>query len=135
MNSRELTYNLGIADRLIFVGKQDNAIPYIKNFDIGVLTSDSEGFSNALLEYMACGVASVATDVGGNRELIQNGKTGVLVPKGEPEALARAIIELLDDNEYRNWLGSNAKALVTSEYSWDKKIREIEKYYLDLLKN
>jgi L-malate glycosyltransferase len=132
---KELAKKLKIADRLIFMGKRDNAIPYIKNFNIGVLTSDSEGFPNAVLEYMACSVASVATNVGGNQELIQNGKTGVLVPKGDPEALARAIIELLEDNDYREQLGRNAKACVSSKYSWEKKIREIENYYLSLFIN
>lgn len=132
---KELAHKLDIADHLIFAGKQDNVIPYVKNFSVGVLTSDSEGFPNALLEYMACGVASVATDVGGNRELIQSGKTGVLVPGGEPQALARAIIELLDDRAYRERLGYNARAQVNRQYAWEQKIREIESYYLGLAQN
>jgi len=132
---KDLATDLEIYDRLIFTGKRDNVIPYIKNFSIGALTSDSEGFPNVLLEYMACGVASVATDVGGNRDLIQVGKTGILVPRGDPETMARAAIELLDDNQYRERLGRNAKALVKSEYSWDKKIPEMESYYLNLVKN
>jgi glycosyltransferase involved in cell wall biosynthesis len=132
---RELAHRLGVADHLNFVGKKDNVIPYVKNFSVGVLTSDSEGLPNALLEYMACGVASVATDVGGNRELIQSGKTGVLVPGGDPQALARAIIALLDDRPYRERLGYNARAHVNRHFAWEQKIREIESYYLGLEQN
>jgi glycosyltransferase involved in cell wall biosynthesis len=64
--------------------------------DVGVLSSDSESFSNALVEYMAAGLAGVATDVGGAREAVDGG-VGRVVPPGDAQALGRAVADLLQD--------------------------------------
>lgn len=130
---RELVRDLGIDEVVVFGGKKNQAASYVKAFDLGVLTSDSEGFSNTLLEYMAAGVPAVATDVGGNRELVDHGLTGILVPPGDDEAIAQGIIELLEDEPWRRRIGEAARQVVRDRYDWSVKIKEIECYYQSLL--
>ena len=130
---RRLASVLCIAENVIFVGKKEDPIPYIKCFDIGVLPSDSEGFSNVLLEYMACKIPIVATRVGGNSELIEHMVSGLLVPYSDHLALADAICELIQNVELRNRLGTKARKIVAERYSWDKKIKEFESYYIKLI--
>lgn len=130
---RKLTQDLAVEDQVIFCGPQNEVIPYIKNFFIGVLTSDSEGFSNVLLEYMACGIPAVATRVGGNVELIQDGLTGLLVPPGNPDKLAEGILKLLDNDLLRETIIKNARNEVLKRYDWRVKIKEIETYYENLV--
>jgi glycosyltransferase involved in cell wall biosynthesis len=131
---RELARIRGIADRLIFGGIKENPIPYVKSFDIGVLTSDSEGLSNTIMEYMAAGIPCVATDVGGNRELVEHGVSGILVPPGNPLVLAEAICSLLQDPERSRRMAMEAKRIVSEKYSWDVIIKKTEDYYLSLVK-
>lgn len=131
-NEQELkimAYNLGVGDHIVFTGYKSDAIPYMKNFTIGVNTSDSEGFSNTILEYMAAGIPVVATDVSGNSELVEDGITGILVPPGNHCEIATAICELLSDGNKRHRMGNESKKIVREKYSWDIKIKEIEKYY------
>ena len=108
---------LGLGEKMRFMGSIENPIPYIKNFDVGVLSSISEGLSNTLLEYGALGIPSVATNVGGAPEIIQDQKSGLLVPAGQPEKMAEAIIRLLDDDALRHRLGGNSFQLVWSKFS------------------
>ena len=79
---------------------------------------------------MACGVPVIATRVGGIPELIKDGKTGLLVPPGDPKALADAIIYLLDNEKERRKLGKNGRELVEKNHSIDK----MAKKYLDIYK-
>ena len=85
---RRLGQDLGIDGRVSWVGPLANPISALPRVDVAVLSSRSEAFSNALLEYAAAGVAAVATDVGGSREIVQNAVTGFLVPPRSPELLA-----------------------------------------------
>ena len=130
---KNLANELGIDGEVIFIGKMDNAIPYIKCFDIGVLPSDSEGFPNVLLEYMASDVAAVATRVGGNVELVEDRVNGILVPKGNHLLLADAICELIKKEDLRDRLRTKAREIVVEHFSWEKKIREFQTYYIKLL--
>lgn len=109
---RELTAKLGLEQRVHFVGSMDNVIPIVKHFQVGVLCSESEGFSNALIEYMACGVPPVCTRVGGNSELIVDGENGFLVEVGDAPTLATRITMLLKDRSLAQSLGSRARETV-----------------------
>jgi glycosyltransferase involved in cell wall biosynthesis len=81
------------------LGAVADAIPVVKHFAVGVLCSESEGFSNAVMEYMGCGVPSVCTNVGGNGELIRDGETGYLVRPFDVDSLADRIDRLLSQRD------------------------------------
>ena len=78
-----------------------NVAPWLRAMDIFVLPSLSEALSNSLMEAMGCGCCPVASDTGGNPELVQDGETGLLFPVGNAEALAARLARLLDEPEYR----------------------------------
>ena len=132
---RELGEELNISKNLIFIGLQDDIYPFISLFDVGVLSSDSEGFSNSILEYMSLGIPVVATAVGGNSEIIQEDVNGILVAPGDYYCMAENICKLLNDRELRFRLGSNGKRLIKEKHSWDIIIKEFEKYYYKLRGN
>lgn len=99
---------LRIADRVRFVGFQHDIRPYLTGASLFVNSSDSEGMSNSLLEAMACGLPIIATDVGDHSELLQQGRCGLVIPPGSPEALAAALTELASSASLRATIASNA---------------------------
>ena len=86
---------LGIGDRVYFLGDRSDVRQLLQGFDLFVLSSLSEGYSMALLEACASGLPIIATDVGGNREIVVDGRNGLLVAPGHEDALAEAITALL----------------------------------------
>jgi glycosyltransferase involved in cell wall biosynthesis len=128
-----LAQRLGIAQRVRFLGSVKAVGPEVAKFDVGVLSSDSEGLSNSILEYMASGVPTVARDVGGNAELIANGETGIIVSDDTPQALSAAIIGVLRDSVLRRRLGARAREVVRESYSIAACARRYERYYTSLL--
>lgn len=126
---------MGINHSVVFGGARPNAMAYIKQFDIGVLTSDSEGFPNAILEYMAAGKPVVATNVGGNPELITHRENGLLVPVNDHKALAAAINALILDEPTRKKMGQENKIKVEKQFNWSNRIGELEEYYHGLVAN
>lgn len=125
---KKLTRILGIESRTRFLGLQKEVIPYLASFDIGVCTSDSEGFSNAILEYMAMGLPVVATNVGGNKEAIQDEINGFLVEPNNPEAVAESILKIMMNGDLKRKMSQNSLRMAR-HYSWENKIKEIESYY------
>lgn len=99
-----------------FVGEQDDPLPWYQAADVFVLPSRREGMSNALLEAMSCGLPVVATAVGGNREVVEHGRTGLLVRPGCAEDLCRAIQRLLEDADCRAALAAAARAEVAARF-------------------
>lgn len=97
---------LGIEGRVSLLGHRDDVAELLGGLDIFVLPSRSEGMSNTLLEAMAAGVAVIASDVGGNREIIEPGRSGLLFAPGDPLAAARAIQQLAADAQLRERLAS-----------------------------
>jgi len=132
-NLKDLSAQLNIEKQIIFTGRLNDVYPYVSMFDIGVLSSDSEGFSNSIIEYMAFGKPVIATDAGGNGEIIKNGMNGYLVPSGDFESMAKLIIDLLKDSKKRIEMGLNAVSFVRKQYSWSNKINEIEDYYYRIM--
>jgi glycosyltransferase involved in cell wall biosynthesis len=90
----DLPHRLGIQHRLTFLGKIEEPLQLVEQCQIGVLTSESEGLSNSIIEYMACGLPVVCTDVGGNRELVRHNENGYLFPAGDIHCLAAHLINL-----------------------------------------
>jgi len=128
-----LAAKLGVLDKLYFAGRVADIPGYLETLDIGVICSDSEGLSNALLEYMFKGVAAVATDVGGNPELIEDGITGLLVPPNNETLLAAALIRLIQNDELRRSLAVAACKKANQEYSWEKCIAAHDRFYQTLV--
>src|SRR5229473_5010865 len=93
----KLVSDLGLVDRVFLPGTIDDVPGFLRELDIAVLCSKSEGMSNAILEYMAAGKAIVATAVGGNGQLLEHERHGLLVPAGDPPRLAEAMRRLLND--------------------------------------
>ena len=130
----DLAWELGLKENLHFLGSVPDVIPYVQHLDIGVLCSDREGFSNAILEYMACSLPVVATNVGGNPELV-DASNGFCVPPGDPDALAKALEILILDLKLRQIMGQRSLSKVRESYSWDKAMSELENYYHTLLES
>ncbi|MDD5458679.1 MAG: glycosyltransferase [Phycisphaerae bacterium] len=97
--------SLGISDNVIFLGNRKDIPDILAATDVAVLTSDSEGFPNALIEPMCVGIAVVSTDYPSIYELIVDGKSGFIVPRNNAEAMAVRVAELLDDIDLRKRLG------------------------------
>jgi glycosyltransferase involved in cell wall biosynthesis len=101
-----------------FLGLRKDIPAILSQTDIFVLPSYSEGLSNALMESMSSGCACIASDVGGNRFLIQNGISGFLFPAGDREALAAHLRRLLKDPSKRKTLGEAARKRIEQQFSW-----------------
>lgn len=129
-----LAENAELKKKLVFTGPIDNPIPVIRTLDVGVLSSTSEGLSNALIEYGAVGIPAVATDVGGNPEIVENGNTGYLVPPRSPEILASKITELLLNPEKRKVLGRKARELAFYRFDQEKILKQYEDFYMALVR-
>jgi len=100
--------------------------------DAFVLASSTEGLSNAILEAQACGLPVAATDVGGNPDLVREGETGLLVPPGTPDALARAMGDLLANAERAAEFGQRARANVERKHSLEAMAQAYEAVYREL---
>lgn len=123
----------GIADRVRFPGSRSDVGDLLRASDLFVHPSREEGFSNAILEAMASGKAVVACDVGGNPEAVRDGETGVLVPRGDSEALAKAIIGRLSDPGGTKEMGESGRRRVTEHFSLERMVREMEGLYESLV--
>lgn len=124
---------LGIQKVVEFAGKIRDVETYLKRIDIGVVSSDSEGFSNAVLEYMASGVPVVATSVGGNNEAIENGKSGFLVSAGDYKLMGQRILELASLKEKYLKIQRQALERVACEFSEGKTLKAYSNYYAGLM--
>ena len=111
---------LGLEDRVRFLGRVNDVPRHLAEADIFVLPSLSEGISNALLEALAHGVPAIATDIPGNRDLIEDGRTGILVPSGDAPALSGALLRLAVDRALRQALGRGGRHLVEDRFDLRK---------------
>ena len=125
----DLATRLQLNSKLTFLGLKEDPIPYISTFSVGVSSSLSEGFSNTLLEYGALGVPAVATDVGGNPEIVEHNHTGLLVHPRDPQALAAAVKSVLCDPGLRMRLGRNAAMRISDMFSLERSLKAHEEFY------
>src|SRR5437870_13729544 len=114
---RNLAARRNLNNRLIFTGERSDVPAVLQESTLSVLPSLSESFSNSLLESMAAGLPVVATNVGGNPEVVNDGENGVLVAPADPAALSRAIAQLLESPDLRRRLGQAAREKVARQYS------------------
>lgn len=119
----------------VFLRGQVRDIPrFLGSIDLAVLCSRSEGASNAILEYMAAGRAIVATSVGGTPQLLEDGVHGLLVPPGDPVALAEALLKLLDEPALAARLAAAARQRVHERFDARHRARRYEALYEQLFK-
>lgn len=114
---------LGLRDVVSFRGSCDNVPGFLRELDIYVLSSRHEGLPIAVLEAMATGLPVVATRITAIPEIIDDGRTGILVPPGDPESMAAAIRDLAQDARKRRMLGDAAMAEVQKTYTIEKTSR------------
>jgi glycosyltransferase involved in cell wall biosynthesis len=124
---------LELNQRVRITGWADDVVELLRTFDLFVSASSSESFGIAIVEAMASGVPVVATMTAGAQEIIDADKTGVLVPIGDAEALAKAICLLLDDQKTRARLADNARRRVSEQFSLDRMIARTEQVYQEVL--
>ncbi len=107
-----LAASLGLGAAVRFLGDRDDVATLLPGLDAFALSSITEGYSISLLEASAAALPIVATDVGGNGEIVQQGRSGLLVPAGDAASLARALVTLGRDAELRRRMGGQAREWV-----------------------
>ncbi|MBK7629700.1 MAG: glycosyltransferase [Ignavibacteriales bacterium] len=131
---KSLVDNLELTDDTIFTGyiNHDMIQDYHNMLDISVFASieDSESFGVSVLESSACGKPVIVSNVGGLPEVVEDGKTGFVVEKQNPEAIANVIIRLIENEHLRMEIGNNGRNKVVNEYNWiDSVIKMISIYH------
>ncbi len=123
---------LKLGDCVSLIDEKPNPYPFMKAASLYVCSSLYEGFSNALLEAMFLGLPIVSTDHDfGANEMIEDGKSGLLVPVADPEAMAGVIIRVLKDGQLRERLSQNARARAL-DFTLEKTVQEYEKLFLEV---
>ncbi len=125
---------LGVAEAVHLLGVRDDVPELLQRLDLFVLPSNSEGLSNALLEAMANRLAVVATSVGGNPEVVDHGVTGLLVPPRDPEAMADACSDLLDNPERLEDMGRRGEERVEEKFTVQRMAVEMGAFYKELVR-
>ncbi|MBN1901236.1 glycosyltransferase [Candidatus Sumerlaeota bacterium] len=125
---------LSLDNQVILAGSREDVEKIIPAFDILLLASHEEGFSNVLLEGMACGKPIVATDVGGNAESVKNGETGFIVPPKNPQKMAEALKKLIADPSLREKFGRAGRTRVEQKFSLNSLIQYMDAFYQEIAK-
>lgn len=116
-----------------FLGKRTNVLSYLKKAHVGVLCSESEGFSNSILEYQLSGLPVVCSNVGGNPEAVIEGENGYLYQAGNVQELASKLIKLLSNPKEMELMGARAKANALAKYDIKSTTKYNQELYLKLL--
>jgi len=131
---RALAAQLGLAEDAIFIGRCGNVADLLALSEVCVLSSIAEGFSNAILEYMAAARPVVATDAGGVREAVHEGQTGYIVPVGDDGLMATRIIALLRAPEQARAMGESGQRIVRQKFSCEAQLERTQDLYEELLR-
>ena len=136
-NLEDLASRLGVDDRVLFMGglSKSQVFTCLNQADIFVLNSSYEGLPHVILEAMTVGIPIIATDAGGTKEVVNNEKTGLLIPVGDSEALQIAINRLLSDPELVQNLVLNAKKYSESSFSYSAMMEGLEKTLFSIITN
>ena len=130
---RRLAAECGISGRVVFAGRvpHQGVAAFFQRCEFLVVTSQREGFGIVSLEAMACRKAVVATAVGGLPEVVSDGTTGLLVKERTPEAMAAAMLCLLDDSQFALQLGRTGRQVVESRFTW----KSVASRYLEVFRS
>ena len=130
---RRLVEKLGLAQCVIFTGFQDNMPAIYDACDLVVLPSLGEAFPRVVPEAMARRRPVIATDCGGPSEIVGDNECGLLVPPGNPAALAQAILRIVEDEELRCRLAEAGRRRVEADFTTERMVRENQHIYQELL--
>jgi glycosyltransferase involved in cell wall biosynthesis len=130
---RKLVKALELQDKVIFTGFRKDIPDIMSTLDVLVLPSLKEPFGRVIIEALILGTPVVAANSGGIPEIIQNGRTGLLVPPKNPDELAKTIIKLLENGDFAKNLAIQGKKEVKQRFSADKITRLEEELYLEIL--
>ena len=130
---QSMVRELGLSHRFRFLGRITDLHAHLDKAHIFVLPSRSEGFSNALIEAMAAGLPTIATNVGGNAEAVQEGVSGILVPPENAPAIAAAILQLLSNPEIAQRMGTAGQQAVHAHFTAEAMIRNVTGVYALIL--
>ena len=122
-----------LRQRTLLTGEVRNVGQWLNGMDIFVLPSLSEGFSNTLLEAMAVGVPSVATAIGGSLEIIEHGRSGLLVTPRDVDGIANCFVHLAKAWEWRLELGRNARERIVTHFSLKHMLQRYDQMYCELM--
>ena len=127
--------DLGLEKNVHLVGfiENDQLYDFYSQQHLMIMPSHKEAFGVAAVEASACGRPVIATDVGGIPEVLVDGTTGLLIPKGDHERLAEAIIKLASDADLMNRMGRAGYDFVSANYSWDKSLDLMTELYERLI--
>jgi glycosyltransferase involved in cell wall biosynthesis len=130
---KTLAAGLGIADRVHFVGFRDDVTPFLSALSLYVHPARMEGFGIAVVEALAAGKAVVATRAGGLPEVVDHGRTGLLVAVDHPEELSTAILSLLHDDVRRKAMEERAAQAARERFNLTASVAAMERMYLEVL--
>jgi len=133
----EMVASMGVADSVKFIGdiRPEEFATYLASVDVYVSTAISEsGLSASTAEAMACGTAVVSTDVGDAAYWIEEGKTGMIVPKGDHKALSDKILYLLSNDDMRKSMGREARNTIETRQDYYKEMSKVEALYESLIR-
>ncbi|MGH2912629.1 MAG: glycosyltransferase [Solirubrobacteraceae bacterium] len=128
-----LVADLGLGETVVLLGRRTDVVDLLPGFDVTVCCSDHEGSPISVMEYMAAARPVVATTVGGNPDLIEDGRQGLLVEPGDSVELASAIARLLRDRELGQRLGEAARERRRREFTIAAMCRRVEELYVERL--
>jgi glycosyltransferase involved in cell wall biosynthesis len=129
----KLAHELGVMRDILFVGYQRDVAPYYDLFDTLVLASANEGTPVVAIEALAAGTPVVSTNVGGVADVVDDGRTGLLVPADDAEALAQALATLARDPERRAQFGRAGREIVPARYAVERLLDDTDALYRELL--
>ena len=129
---QEEAANLGLGDRVQFLGDRRDVSALLASLDVTVLPSASESLSNAILESMAAGVPVVASEVGGNPELLGD-RRGILSPVGDDKRLAESLLRLLRDRDLRRQMAQHCRIFAEENFTIERMRTSYEDLYAELL--
>ena len=127
----ELTSELNIKDKVFFEGRisNDDVPEALSKMDLFCVTSVSESFGVSVLEAMSVGIPVVATDAPGFKEIIENNKTGILVPRRDTDMICNAMYNLMKNEEMRKTLSMNAMKMVKDKFELKNNVNDMISLY------
>lgn len=126
---QELAGELGVADKIIWLGERSDVPAILCASDIGLLCSHQEGFSNSILESMAASLPMIVTDVGGNSEAVSGGVSGLVVPPQEPFSISIALAEMLESKDKRQKMGITSRKIIEERFTHEICVKNYVELY------